>query len=199
MMLRLKKDERRAQILQIAIRLFAEKGYHETKTKDIALACEITEPVIYKHFGSKEELFLEVIDSIAGETFQELRFDNFTDTEQVITSFVKNKVENVEVNFALFKRLLTEILENEKIRNYYFNKYLPRLAYPIIGYLENLKIQGHIDKDLSSKVISLSLAGILIMVSMAKYLEGKSAFSELTSQDLAGQMLHIYLHGLLKT
>jgi len=194
---RLTKEQRKAQILEIATELFVAKGYHQTKTKDIAQACGITEPVIYKHFDSKDELFLEAIVNIAGETFQEISFDRETDTEVVLSSFVMNRVQKVEDHFSLFKRLLVELLENEKIRGYYFNKFLPRLANPIINYVDLLKEQGYLKDKVPSKVIALSLAGILLMVSMAKYLEDESAFSEISPQELAGQMLSISLHGLL--
>ncbi|MGI6587411.1 MAG: TetR/AcrR family transcriptional regulator [Peptococcia bacterium] len=196
--MRLTKEQRKAQILETATRLFVVKGYHETKTKDIAQACGITEPVIYKHFGSKDELFLEAIVNIAGETFQEISFDREADTEVVLSSFIMNRVQKVESNFSLFKRLLIELLENKKIRGYYFNKFLPRLANPIISYVDLLKEQGHLKDEVPSKVIALALAGVLIMVSMAKYLEEESAFSEISSQELAGQMMMICLHGLLK-
>ncbi|HHY06493.1 MAG TPA: TetR/AcrR family transcriptional regulator [Clostridia bacterium] len=196
--MRLTKEQRKAQILEMATKLFVENGYHETKTKDIAQACGITEPVIYKHFGGKDELFLEAIFNIAGETFQEISFDRETDTEIVLLSFIMNRVHKVENNFSLFKRLLIELLENDKIRGYYYYNFLPRLAKPIISYVDLLKEQGHLKDEVPSKVIALTLAGVLIMVSMAKYLEKESAFSETSSQELAEQMMMICLHGLLK-
>jgi len=199
MMVGLTKEQRKAQILATATKLFVVKGYHETKTKDIAESCGISEPVIYKHFGSKDELFLEAINSIAGETFQEISFDSETDTEVVLSSFIMNRVQKTEDGFPLFKRLLIELLENGKIRGDYFNRFLPRLANPIIKYIDHLKQQGSIKDDVPSKVIALSLAGVLIMVSIAKYLEEKNAFTEISAQELAGQMTAISLHGLLKS
>ncbi|MCR4443374.1 MAG: helix-turn-helix domain-containing protein [Peptococcaceae bacterium] len=195
--MRLDRNKRRAQILETATRIFVEKGYHDTRTKQIAEACGVTEPVIYKHFRSKDELFLEVIASIAGETFNEISFDSQNDTEHIITSFVLNKAEKIESNFLLFKRLLSELLENEEIRRYYYHKYLPRLAYPLIGYLDQLKEQELIKKDVPSKVILLGLAGIMLIGSLAKNLEKESAFAEISGKELASQMLHIYLHGLI--
>lgn len=194
---RLTKAERRAQILEVATKIFVEKGYHATKTKKIAEDCGVTEPVIYKHFPSKDDLFLEVIASIAGETFNEISFDSSADTEHIITSFVLNRVEKVDNNFSLFKRLLSELLENEEVRRYYFDKFLPRLAYPMIGYLDQLKEQKLIKKEIPSKVIALGLVGILLLASLAKNLERETVFSDMSHKELASQMLHIYLHGLL--
>ena len=195
--MRLKKVQRKAQILDAAKTLFVEKGYHATKTKDIALACGVTEPVIYKHFNSKEELFLEVISGIAGETLSEFSFDRNADTEHILTSFVLNRAEKVDANFSLFKRLISEMLDNEKIRRDYYAKYLPRLAYPVIDYLELLKEQGYINNEVPSKVIALGLLGILLVVTLAKNLEAESAFTDIPSKDLAAQLLHLYLFNLL--
>lgn len=194
---RLTKDQRRSQILTLATEIFVEKGYHAARTKEIAKACGVTEPVIYKHFSSKEELFLEVIANIAGETFNDIRFDSANDTENILVSFVINKAERINENFSLFKRLLSEVLDNEEIRADYYAKFLPRIAKPVIGYLEQLKEQKLIKKDISSKVVLLGLAGIMLIGSLAKNLEEKSAYSDIESKDLYLQMLHIYLHGLL--
>jgi AcrR family transcriptional regulator len=196
--LRFTKEERRKQILAAATKLFVEKGYHTTRTKDIAQACAVTEPVIYKHFSSKEELFLEVIASIAGETFNNISFDSANDTEDILTSFVLNKAESINNNFSLFKRLLSELMDNERIRRDYYDKFLPRLAHPLIFYLDQLKEQKMIKEETSSKVILLGLAGIMMIGSLAKNLEEKSAYADIDSRELYRQMMHIYLHGLLQ-
>lgn len=196
--MRLTKDQRRSQILRVATEIFVEKGYHPTRTKEIAKACGVSEPVIYKHFKSKEELFLEVIASIAGETINDISFDSANDTENILTSFTLNKVKRIHENFSLFKRLLSELLDNEEIRADYYSKFLPRIANPVIAYLDQLKEQKLIKKDIPSKVVMLGLAGIMLIGSLAKNLEEKSAYTEIESKELYLQMLDIYLHGLLR-
>lgn len=195
--MRLTKDQRRSQILTVATEIFVEKGYHPTRTKEIAKACGVTEPVIYKHFKSKEELFLEVIASIAGETINDISFDSANDTENILASFTLNKVKRIHENFSLFKRLLSELLDNDEIRSDYYSRFLPRIANPVIAYLDQLKEQKLIKKDIPSKVVILGLAGIMLIGSLAKNLEEKSAYSEIESKELYMQMLDIYLHGLL--
>lgn len=49
--------DRRAQLLLVARREFADSGYRATTTASIARAAGVSEPLIFKHFGSKEELF----------------------------------------------------------------------------------------------------------------------------------------------
>ncbi|MBY0515756.1 MAG: TetR/AcrR family transcriptional regulator [Bacteriovoracaceae bacterium] len=57
---RLKATERREQILEIASGLFAERGFHGVTTRELASRLKITEPILYRHFSSKEDLWLEV-------------------------------------------------------------------------------------------------------------------------------------------
>src|ERR1051326_6828431 len=71
---RLRGEERRALILQSAKRVFARSTYAEASTGELAQESEVTEPMLYKHFGSKKGLFLAVLSESAThfrETLQE--------------------------------------------------------------------------------------------------------------------------------
>ncbi|WP_157950061.1 TetR/AcrR family transcriptional regulator [Vallitalea okinawensis] len=54
-----KKLETRNRIMKIALKLFSEQGYYATTTKQIAQAAEISEITLFRHFGTKENLFQE--------------------------------------------------------------------------------------------------------------------------------------------
>jgi AcrR family transcriptional regulator len=58
---RMSARDRRQRILDAALHVFARENYQGATTAKIAEAAGITEPVIYQHFKSKRELFLEVI------------------------------------------------------------------------------------------------------------------------------------------
>jgi AcrR family transcriptional regulator len=59
--LRMRGEERRALMLQSAKHVFARSTYAEASTGELARASEVTEPMLYKHFGSKKGLFLAVL------------------------------------------------------------------------------------------------------------------------------------------
>lgn len=53
-------SDRKRAIVQAALPLFARKGFAETTTKELARAARVSEPLLYKHFPSKEALYLEI-------------------------------------------------------------------------------------------------------------------------------------------
>jgi AcrR family transcriptional regulator len=55
-------EERRLQILQVAISLFAKKGFRGTTTKEIARAAGVSEAMVFRHFATKEELYKAILD-----------------------------------------------------------------------------------------------------------------------------------------
>ena len=63
---RLPAARRRKQLLDVALEVFAERGFHPTSMNDLAEAAGVTKPVLYQHFGSKRELYLELLDDVGG-------------------------------------------------------------------------------------------------------------------------------------
>lgn len=63
---RLSAAERRVQLIKIAQPLFAERGYHHISMEDVAAAAQVTKPVLYKHFPSKMDLYLALLDDRGG-------------------------------------------------------------------------------------------------------------------------------------
>jgi len=55
-----RSDDKRAKIIDAAMRHFAEQGYHAARVGDIAAGLGIAKGSIFQHFGSKDSLFFEV-------------------------------------------------------------------------------------------------------------------------------------------
>ena len=64
MNLRLPAAERREQILDVSVQVFARHGFHGTSMNDIADAAGVTKPVLYQHFDSKQDLYLALLDDV---------------------------------------------------------------------------------------------------------------------------------------
>ena len=62
---RLPADRRREQLLEVALTLFAQRGFNATTMDDIAEAAGVTKPLLYQHFDSKRALYLELVGSVS--------------------------------------------------------------------------------------------------------------------------------------
>ena len=62
---RLPADVRRQQLLDVALRLFAARGFAATTMDEIAEAAGVTKPLLYQHFASKRALYVELCDGVA--------------------------------------------------------------------------------------------------------------------------------------
>src|ERR1700726_2653929 len=60
---RMHGEDRRRQLLKIAIESFARTGFSGTKTKDIAAAAGVSEAILFRHFASKEDLYHAILDT----------------------------------------------------------------------------------------------------------------------------------------
>ena len=67
---RLKAPQRREQLMEVATKLFARNGYEATTTAAIALAAGVTEPILYRHFKSKQELFVAIVKAVSERTMR---------------------------------------------------------------------------------------------------------------------------------
>ena len=94
---RLTAEQRRHQLVAVALDLFAQRGYRATTMDDIAEAAGVTKPLLYQHFSSKRALYLELVDSIAT--------DLLTAIGQAVVE-ANGPRQQVELGFAAYFRLV---------------------------------------------------------------------------------------------
>lgn len=61
----LRADERKASILRAAAAAFARTGFRDTSMEDVATEAGITRLIVYRHFGSKEDLYRAVLTEVS--------------------------------------------------------------------------------------------------------------------------------------
>jgi AcrR family transcriptional regulator len=96
---RLPAARRRKQLLDVALRVFAERGFHPTSMNDLAEAAGVTKPVLYQHFGSKRELYLELLDDVGSRLRESIG---------KATSEAATPRQQVERGFAAYFRFVAE-------------------------------------------------------------------------------------------
>lgn len=69
-MSRLKAPQRREQLIEVATKVFAKWGYNAATTAAIADAAGVTEPILYRHFSSKQEMFVAITRAMSQQTLR---------------------------------------------------------------------------------------------------------------------------------
>lgn len=72
-MRRLKAPQRREQLIEVATKIFARCGYNAATTAAIAEASGVTEPILYRHFANKQEMFVVITRAMSQQTLRHWR------------------------------------------------------------------------------------------------------------------------------
>ena len=93
---RLPADKRKKMILRAAIDVFSESNYRVARISDIAARAEVTDPMIYKFFDSKKELFMEILMITNRKSIELYGVHNF------ITEDSFDNIQNLRTAFKKF-------------------------------------------------------------------------------------------------
>ncbi len=120
---RLPAEERRAAVLDTACRVFARYSYRAATTAEIAREAGVTEPILYRHFASKQALYLACIETAwqrvraAWDEAVTAEPDPRAWTEAMSNAFLDFKEQRSAVA-QLWLRALTESGDDPEIRRY---------------------------------------------------------------------------------
>ena len=120
---RLPAEARRASVVSAARDLFASRSFRGTTTADIARAAGVSEPVLYRHFSSKCELYLACMDW-SWEQVRELWTESLAAEPDpalwlsaIGRAFVESEAERSRVS-PMWVQALAQSPENEEIAAY---------------------------------------------------------------------------------
>ena len=99
MAMRLPAEQRRSQLLEVAVEVFAARGFHATSMDEIAEAAGVTKPVLYQHFPSKRALYRELLDDVDEQLVARL---------VAATAGAPTGRERVQRGFAAYFRFVAE-------------------------------------------------------------------------------------------
>ena len=94
---RLPAPRRRQQLLDVALQVFGELGFHPASMNDVAEAAGVTKPVLYQHFRSKRELYRQVLTDVGQQLL---------DAITKATAAARSPREQVELGFIAYFRVV---------------------------------------------------------------------------------------------
>ena len=101
----------REGILEVAARIFGEKGYHATSMQDIAEAVHLQKASLYHHFSSKQEILVALIDhafDLINSRLEEVLSQSLSPDEkirQAMISYLQTIAENQNLSAVLLLEL----------------------------------------------------------------------------------------------
>jgi AcrR family transcriptional regulator len=104
---RAKKDAKRTAMMQAAVRVFAEKGYHSATVRDVVREASVAIGTFYFYFPDKETLFLHLYEETADFLLQSLQqaVNNRTTLHQQLSAAAQTYV-----NLALYDPAIVQLL-----------------------------------------------------------------------------------------
>lgn len=159
---------RRTLILEAAARLFAEKGFHRTTTRDIAEAADVSEGTLYNYFDNKDQMLMGIMSLLVENQHMSIRLSDGLplDARQFLSAMLQNRREMVEQNGTMLQAVLSEILVNPDLRQRYYQELtLPALGL-LTGHLQARSMMGQIravDPELTSRILIGLTTGLFIL------------------------------------
>src|SRR2546421_10060668 len=135
---RMPAEERRLQILRVAVSLFSQRGFVGTTTKEIAQAAGVSEAMVFRHFATKQELYSAILDhkacsgdtmdpeAMVAEALQE------KDDRAVFERLAVGALEHHECDPEFQRLLLHAALEGHELAQMFFEKFVRRV-YELLG------------------------------------------------------------------
>ena len=214
---RMAADERRLQIARVAMRLFSERGFRGTTTKEIAQAAGVSEAIIFRHFATKEDLYTAIIDykGCAGLGASPVAAGDERPVVEQVCHSVAEAIERgddraVFEGVALsmlehhqsdpdFLRLLMYLaLENHSLAQVFWDKNV-RVLYEFLGgYIRRRQAEGAF-RDVNPYAAVRVFVGAIIHHSLVNLLWDKDParrILDVPNEEAARQFADVFLRGV---
>lgn len=101
---RLPAEDRRRQLIEVAVDLFSRKGFGGTTTREIAAAAGVTEAIIFRHFATKQDLYTAILETEGTGSW----------TDQWVTE--TEAVMNEKDDEGLFRLIVAKVISLHRTR-----------------------------------------------------------------------------------
>ncbi|MTI67260.1 MAG: TetR/AcrR family transcriptional regulator [Firmicutes bacterium] len=153
-----KKKRTRKKILEVSKKLFLDKGYDKTTSKEIAKRSGLGVGTVYNYFESKADIFLAIMSEEFGieekYNLDEIDIDNNT-VSDIISEFILSYIENISfISKNLIREIIFVAIKSFKTKFKLFNK-LMQMDYKLMDKIHKLllllKDKKLIKKDFDTK------------------------------------------------
>jgi AcrR family transcriptional regulator len=202
---RMAGEERRLQILRVAVSLFSQRGFRGATTKEIAQAAGISEAMVFRHFATKEELFAAILDHKAcaeglGDPC-ELVADAVRrkDDRAVFETLAYRALQQHEQDPQFMRLLLHAALEEHQLTQMFWDTFVLRIYEFLGNYIEERQQDGAF-REVDPRVVVRALIGMVMHHSLNNSLWDPSRrLLNISNERAARDFTEILLKGITTT
>jgi TetR/AcrR family transcriptional regulator len=145
---RMTGEARKQQLIDVAIRLFSQKGFRGTTTKEIALAARVNEAIIFRHFPTKEDLYAATLDYKACQVRVEEGLAEFNkhalknEDEELFRSLARRIIEHHRRDTDFLRLMLYSALEGHELARGFIDKQVKPINEFFYSYIAKRQREG---------------------------------------------------------
>jgi len=193
---------RKAASVDAAIKLFSEKGFRGTTTRELAAEVGVSEPVLYQHFATKSDLYAAIIETKSLEV-QRITADvqaylELGDDVAFFTHLANVILDFHEHDPGYLRLLLFSALERHELADRFNERQAHGFTQAVIGYIERRAQDGALRVTIDPALVAMSFIGMVAHYGLDCMLAAKGE-SPKDRQTVVDGMVNIFLQGIRKT
>lgn len=195
---RMAKEERRAQIVEVAAMLFAQKGFKGTTTREIAKKAGISEAVIFRHFPKKEALYSAIIDNKCNDTQGRSRLMKALEGKsgrEVFREVARFLITENQKDPAFIRLLIFSALEGHKLSDIFIKTKGMELVEFLEGHIKHLMAEGLL-REIDPAVAARAFIGMVAHYSMSQEIYGLKKYFKRPNDYVIDIFVDIFFEGL---
>ncbi|HEX8748514.1 MAG TPA: TetR/AcrR family transcriptional regulator [Pyrinomonadaceae bacterium] len=199
---RLSAEERRREIVRVAVKLFSQRGFRGTTTKEIAQAAGVSEAIIFRHFATKEELYRAIIDHVSCEggidNPSEIVGDAIRrkDDHAVFEGLAFHALQHHEDDKEFQRLLLYAALEGHELAQMFWERTVHEFYEFLGAYIEERQRDGAMI-EIEPRVVVRTFIGTLIHHSLNNNLwDPERRLLDISNEEAARSFTEVLLKGV---
>ena len=189
------RADKRRQILDAAVEVFARTGFHKSRVSDVAKAARVADGTIYLYFKSKDEILLSIFEDAMSEMISgvEAELASIDDPFDKLRTFAAYHMRLVEERRSVAKVLQVEL----RLSHTFMREYKPsklKQYMDIIGRIVTEgQERGRMRSDANPIIIRRALFGALDEIAMQWILTPGARYG---LEESARQIADVFVAGL---
>jgi len=198
---RMRAEDRRQQIVEVASELFSQRGFNGVTTKEIADRAGVSQAIIFRHFPSKEAIYSAILDNKLKQAAERIRgrlqdAAGRKDDRAFFGSLAFDLLDLYSKDPSLLRLLLFSALEGHDLSRMFYKTMSRQVRDHVRAYIKQRIADGafrQLDPVASSRVFLGMVAHHAQVVALYPYDDVK-----ISNRQMADYFVEIFLDGARK-